>query len=205
MNAVLLAPILCVLTWAFTDGSYFPIKTKAGAEGVTTFEAQWFGKFLAQMNEPPLPEFTKDVNAEVYRMMILPTWGNSILVRVEKHGTIYSLSARRLDGQAGFELGKLVEAKNFELNAEDSKTLEQLIQNVSFFQLPTDDGILGNDGDEWILEGVSQGKYHVSKRWCASSYEPGKRGLNAFLNLCRFLVDKSALSERPKNKGQKLI
>ena len=68
---------------------------------------------------------------DVYRMMILPTWGNSILVRVEKHGTRYSLSARRLGGQAGFELGKLVEAKNIELSAEDSKTLEQLIHRVS--------------------------------------------------------------------------
>src|SRR6202035_4764099 len=183
MTAVLLAPILCALTWALPDGSHFPVKSKARTEGVTAFEAQWFGKVLAQMNEPPLPEFAKDVKADVYRMMILSTWGNSILVRVEKHGTRYSLSARRLGGQAGFELGKLVEAKNIELSAEDSKTLEQLIQRVSFFQLPTDDGVLGHDGEEWILEGVSQGKYHVAKRWYASSYNAEKRGLMAFLRL----------------------
>ena len=124
---------------------------------------------------------------------------------VQKHGTIYSLSARRLDGQAGFEPGKLVEAKDFELNAEDSKALEQLIQNLSFSQLATDDGVLGADGDEWILEGVSHGKYHVAKRWCASSHNPNKRGLTALLALCKFLLDKSTLSERPKNMGHKLI
>jgi hypothetical protein len=157
------------------------------------------------MKEPRLPDFAKDVNVDVYRMMILPTWGNSIVVRVQKHGTIYSLSARRLDGQAGFEPGKLGEAKDFELNAEDSKALEQLIQNVSFFQLATDDGVLGADGDEWILEGVSQGKYHVAKRWCASSHNPNKRGLTALLALCKFLLDKSTLSERPKNMGHRLI
>jgi len=197
--------ILCATASAFADDSYFPIKTKSGEEGVTPFEAQWFGKFLAQMKEPPLPEFTKDANAEVYRMMILPTWGNAILVRVQKHGAIYSLSARRLEGQAGFGVGKLVEAKDFELSAEDSKALEQLIRNLSFFQLATDDDVLGDDGDEWIFEGVSEGTYHVAKRWCASSYNPNKRGLMAFLNLCRFLVNKSTLSERPKNKGHKLI
>lgn len=206
MNAILLAPTLwCAMTLAFTDDSYFPIKTKAGDEGMTAFEAQWYGKSLERMKEPRLLDFAKDVNVDVYRMMILPTWGNSIVVRVQKHGTTYSLSARRLDGQAGFEPGKLVEAKDFELNAEDSKALEQLIQNLSFSQLATDDGVLGADGDEWILEGVSHGKYHVAKRWCASSHNPNKRGLTALLALCKFLLDKSTLSERPKNMGHKLI
>jgi hypothetical protein len=63
------------------DDSYFPIRTKAGEEGVTAFESHLFGLFLGQRKEPPLHELAKDVNAEVYRMMILPTWGNSILVR----------------------------------------------------------------------------------------------------------------------------
>jgi len=118
---------------------------------------------------------------------------------------LYSLSARRLDGQGGYDPGKLVESKNSELSTEDSKTLEQLIQKVSFFQLPTDDDVFGHDGDEWIIEGVSQGRYHVVVRWCADSYDPEKRKLTAFLALCKFLLDKAALSEKPKNKAHKLI
>jgi hypothetical protein len=75
-------------------------------------------------------------------------------VRVQRHGSVYSISARRLDGQAGFEQGKLVEVKDFELNTEDSKTLKQLLQNLNFSQLSRKDDIRGFDGDEWILEGV---------------------------------------------------
>ena len=157
------------------------------------------------MREPRLPGLAKDVNAEVYRIMILPTWGKPIAVRVQRHGELYSLSARRLDGQGGYDPGKLVESKNSELSTEDSKTLEQLIQKVSFFQLPTDDDVFGHDGDEWIIEGVSQGRYHVVVRWCADSYDPEKRKLTAFLALCKFLLDKAALSEKPKNKAHKLI
>ena len=206
MNAVLLVPILwCALTRAFTDGPYFPIKTKAAAEGVTAFEAQWYGKSLERMNEPRLRDVAKDVNAEVYRMMILPTWGNPIVVRIHRHEKLYSLSARRLDGQGGYDPGKLVETKDIDLSTNDSKALEALIQNLNFFQLSTSDDVGGLDGDEWILEGVSQGKYHLVQRWCAPSYNPDKRGLKAFLNLCRFLLDKSALSEGPKNKGHKLL
>jgi hypothetical protein len=195
----------CAMTLLFTDDSYFPIKTKAGEEGVTAFEAQWYGKSLERMKEPRLPDFAKDDNVDLYRIMILPTWGNPIAVRVQRHGELYSLSARRLDGQGGYDPGKLVEAKDIELGADDSRSLGVVIQNLDFFQMPTDDDVRGLDGDEWIIEGVSQGKYHVGVRWCADSYDPKKRKLTTFLALCRFLLDKSALSERPKNKGHRLI
>jgi hypothetical protein len=206
VNTVLLVSTLwCALTWAFTDDSYFPIKTKTESEGVTAFEAQWYGKSLQRMNEPSLPKFAEHVNAEVYRALILPTWGNSIAVRVQRHGRLFSLSARRLSGQAATDPGKLAEAKDIELDAEDSRALELLIQNFNLFQFPANDGVHGKDGDEWIIEGVLSGKYHVATRWSASDYDPQKRGLTAFLALCKYLVDKSQLSERPTNKGHNLI
>ncbi len=206
MKAIILVSTLWfALALAFADDSYFPIKTKAGDEGVTAFEAKWYGKCLERMNEPRLPDYAKDVNADVYRIMILPTWGNPIVVRVQRHGELFSLLARRLDGQAGYDPGKLVEAKDIELGADDSKALEVLIRNLNFFHLPTNDNLIGMDGDESIIEGVSQGKYHVVERWCAASYDPQKRGLTAFLALCKFLLDKSTLSERPENKGHKLF
>lgn len=202
---VLISALCCATALAFSDDSYFPIKTKAGGEGVTAFESKWYGKSLERMNEPRLPEFVKDVNADVYRIMILPTWGNPIVVRVQRHGELYRLSARRLDGQGGYDPGKLVEAKDIELSADDSKSLAVPIQSLNFFQLPAEDDVMGNDGDQWIIEGVSLGKYHVAVRWCADSYNPEKRKLTTFLALYRFLLDKSTLSERPKNKGHKLI
>jgi hypothetical protein len=206
MNSIILVTaLLCVTASIVGDDSYFPIKTKTGGEGISEFQSKWYGQSLERMKEPRLPEFAKDVHAEVYRITILPTWGNSIAIRVQKHGEVYSLSARRLDGQAGYDLGKLVESKDIALGADDSKTLAALIQNLNFFQMSTEDEVRGTDGDEWIIEGVSQGKYHVTVRWCADSYDTGKRKLTAFLALCKFLVDKSTLSERPKNKGHRLI
>lgn len=73
MKTVLVA---LIASWALihtlSDTSYFPIKTRAGGEGVTAFEAKWYGKSLERMNEPRLPEIAKNVNAEVYRMTIPP-------------------------------------------------------------------------------------------------------------------------------------
>jgi hypothetical protein len=202
---LLLFAAWCAATPALTQSSYFPIRTNAGAEGVTPFESKWYGESLQRMGEPRLPTIAQDVSAQVYRFMIFPTWGNTISVRVQRHGELYRLSARRLDGQAGYDPGKLVESKDVELNARDSTTLEGLIQNLRFFQLPTDDAVRGNDGDEWVLEGVSDGKYHIVQRWCAAEDNPKKRGLKPFLALSRFLINKSSLSERPRNKGHRLI
>lgn len=206
MKSVLLVLVLyCSPTLAFAQDSPDATKTTPWVEGVTAFEAQWYGTSLRRMNEPRLPEFVKDPHAEIYRLMILPTWGNSIVVRVQRHGELYSLSARRLDGHAGFDPGKLVESKDIELNSDDSKALGVLIHSLNFFLLPEDDKVDGNDGDEWIVEGVSHGKYHLAQRWCATDCNSEKRGLKPFVALCKFLIDKSTLSERPRNKGHKLI
>jgi hypothetical protein len=125
MNGRFLAPILsCFLSVALADAYCSPIQMQARVKDAATVEAG-LGKFLVRVNEPRLPEFAKDANAEVYRMMIFPTWGNVIVVRVQRRGTIYSVSARRTDGQAGFEQGKLVESKDSELSEEDSRVLEQ--------------------------------------------------------------------------------
>ena len=197
--------LLCVVTCASAGESYFPIKTKPGDPGLSAFEADWYGESLKRMNEPRLPEAAKDGNAVIYRLMILPTWGNPMVVRVQKHGKTYSLAARRLNGQGGYNPGKLVEQRDIQLSENDSAALEMLIGQLKFFTMPTDDGELGTDGDQWIIEGVSGGKYHVVDRWCASSEGTQKRGLMAFMGLCRFLIDRSTLSVRPTNKSEKLI
>src|SRR5260370_39199662 len=113
--------ICCATTLELADGSYFPIKTKAGSEGLTAFESEWYGKSLERMKEPRLHALVKDVNADAYRMMILPTWGNSIVVRVQRHGDLYSLSARRVDRQVGYEPSQIVEAKGHRVRTADSK------------------------------------------------------------------------------------
>jgi hypothetical protein len=202
---VIALTILIVGAASFADEPYFPVSKKAGDPGISEFEAQWYGKSLARMNEPRLTEASKDAKAFVFRLTILPTWGNPIAVRAQRLDGEFTLFARRLDGHGGFDPGKLAEQKEAKLSPNDSKTLDSLRSDLKFFQMPIDDHTRATDGEEWVLEGVNDGKYHVVQRWCASTCDPQKRGLDPFLALCRFLVDKSTLSERPKNRGHELI
>lgn len=195
MKTSLIAVILgLVIGSAIGDDGYFPIKKKAADAGIDAFEAQWYGAALKSMSEPKLPRLTKNPNAVVYRLLILPNYSNPMAVRVNKHGTTYQVSARRLDGRGGYDAGRLVESKKAGLSANDSKTLEVLIRNLNFFQLTTDDDVMINDGDEWVLEGVSQGKYHLIERGNAYTYRIEQRGLTAFHDLSKFLLDRCRLS-----------
>jgi hypothetical protein len=82
--------------------------------------------------------------------------------------------------------------------------MRKLVADLRFFEMSTDDGIHGKDGDMWIMEGVTNGRYHVVARWSATEYNPRKRGLKTFNSLCKFLINRSTLSDRPRNKGHKL-
>lgn len=201
----LLSIVLSLLSFSIADNAYFPVQAKHGGEGVTAFEAKWYGQVLERMNEPSLYGVAEDPDAEIYRVMILPTWGNAISVRVQKRGMRYSLSSRRLDGQAGYDSGKLVESKDVELDADDSLSLAALIATVNFLQLPSEESLRGFDGEQIVLEGVARGRYHVVSRWCPTLYGPQKRGLVAFNRLCKFLCDRSTLSQRPTNRGRKIL
>ena len=195
MKTSLVAAILWLaLAWALSNDGYFPIKKKTGDEGITAFEARWYGTALERMKEPKLPALTKGPSTVIYRLLILPNYSNPIAVRVNKHGTIYRVSARRLDGRGGYDPGKLVESREVELSADDSKTLDGVIRDLNFLQLATDDDVMIMDGDEWVLEGVSEGKYHLIQRGDAYSYRTAQRGLRAFHDLAKFLLDRCKLS-----------
>src|SRR5215469_9552651 len=56
----------------FLSVSDSPCMQEARKESISKFEAEWYGKSLERMGEPRLPDFTKDVNAEVYRLLLLP-------------------------------------------------------------------------------------------------------------------------------------
>src|SRR5580704_11444171 len=89
---ILVSALWCATALAFGDDSYFPIKTKAGGEGVTAFEAKWYGKSLERMKKRRLPASARASTAAVSPSRIVPTWGNPIVVRVQRHGELYSMS-----------------------------------------------------------------------------------------------------------------
>ncbi|SRR5258708_39905557 len=206
MRAVIsIALFLSTTTLMLADKAYFPVRKSNGDAGLTAFEVQWYSKSLARMKEPKLPEMAKDKKVIAYRLTILPPWGNPIAIRIQKEGDVYLIFSRRLNGEGGYDPGKLVEQKKAKLANSDASALESLLVALRFFEMPTEDRFRMSDGDEWVLEGVSDGRYHVINRCCPSDGSRRDRGLEPFLALCRFLIEKSGLSERPKSGRYELL
>jgi hypothetical protein len=54
------------------------------------------------------------------------------------------------------------------------------LNRIQFWQLPIEISQLGNDGAEWILEGVQDGRYHIVHRWCPGKTPFGEVARNLF-------------------------
>jgi hypothetical protein len=192
--------LACAAATAFGAERYFPRESQGG---LSAFEQKWYGGALRRMHESSLLGVTRDPKAVVYRFTLLPTWGNPVTVRTTRHGDHYRLSLRRLDGMGGYELGHLAEQKEIELSPGDSAAFDRLIARAAFFTIPISEESGGTDGEEWILEAVSGGKYHVVDRWCPNVYDTKKRKLEGFVALCIFLLHKTA--QDPTNKGERIL
>ena len=56
--------------------------------------------------------------------------------------------------------------------------------------MPTEDSRLGNDGAQWILEGMKDGRYHVVDRWSPDGGD--------YRAACLHLLKLSGLGVNPK-------
>jgi hypothetical protein len=111
-----------------------------------------------------------------------------VSIRVEREGTILKLVAKRLDGQAGYKIGDLIEAKERTLSDEESKEIFKSAGKLGLFEIPAKEREAPeiNDGERWFLEGSQRGRFHRVERESANVDAEG-RGLREFVKFCAFL------------------
>lgn len=182
------------------DTLYFP--TTATNE----YANQWYSGVLKSLGEPRLNSRPTSATHEIYRLTIIPTWGNSISIRLTKSNSVYTVASRRLDGEGGTgNPGKLAESRDSMLTDKDSRVFEQLFSAMDIFKMPAVEDYEMNDGDRWILEAFIVGRYHFIDRCCISAGDPKKRGTVPFITLCKFLVERSQLSDPPRELWYELL
>lgn len=189
--------VLC-LVLSQSSANFFPIDEK---RGISSFEEAWYGKALRAMEEQPLHTVAGTTKGTVYRLTILPTWGNPVVVRLTVLDGKATIEGKRLDGQGGYEPGKLVERGVTPLKEEAVASFEQLFAKLNFERQSTQDPTRGLDGSEYILERVAEGKYQVVVRWSPDS-DTSKRRLSEFVAVTTWLHRASPLKADVTNKGR---
>lgn len=173
---------------------YFPSAELAGKDGLQEFDNEVFTLVFRAMNEPILYSDKPDPGISVFRLVIKRSFQQPLLVKASKQGGGYQLLAKRF----GQELspGLPLEQQQTTMSAADSRTFDNLVRKTNLFDWQTyeNPAPLGADGDTWILEGVSQGRYHLAHRWSPDD-STEKRKLEDFLKICRFLISRSPFLE----------
>ena len=140
------------------------------------------------MHEPSLWELPKITDAQLYRFLWIGTWTAPFCVRFEASadGTT-ALYGRVTSGLGGYNIGSLTSNTTRILSSEQSREFSRGIVASNFWTLPTRGDLIGNDGAQWIFEGVRDGHYHLVDRWSPKEGPLHDLGLY-FLNLSELAI-----------------
>jgi hypothetical protein len=170
---------------------YFPANVFSADPGTANFESRWYSMHLRAMHEPSLLDIAKDKSALNYRFVWLRSFHHPIVVRlvVDEDG-IGRLTAIEMTGQGGFGPGVVAKKQTLDVSKEDVAYFQSLIKAIAYWTMPTEAGPVGNDGAQWILEGVQSGQYHVVVRW---NPEAGP-----YREVCLYMLKLSRIEVNPK-------
>jgi hypothetical protein len=141
--------------------------------------------------------------SEVYRIVIWPTFHNPIMVQVEMNGTELKLTAKKLSGQGGYEVGGIEKSTVVPINEKQFAGVRKLVQESGLTGMPTRetrfDGKPGEmnmeiclDGSHWIIQTLIDGKSHSVVRYCPEDEKLHRIGLE-LVKMSKLKVKRSEL------------
>jgi hypothetical protein len=155
------------------------------------FVNNWYSSQLRAMSEPILHKNYSVYNS--YRFTWLRTFHHPIAVRIDNKKGQILLTWKECDGAGGYEPGKIIVDKQKKLSENEWTEFQKMISKIDFWGIPSSlDEIPGNDGSQWILEGIKAEKYHVVDRWTPRGSDYAK--------CCEFLLNLTDLKINEKEK-----
>jgi hypothetical protein len=161
---------------------YFPPRTfSSRAAG---FDIAWYSNDMYQLGETPLWPVSSD-NEKTYRLTHLGAFSGpkAVTLRILPDGSGQLTSTELEQSQ-----NQQKEERTSAVTKDQVSSFITRLEQAQFWQLPTESRRLGEDGADWILEGVQDGRYHVVVRWCPGLYEHSQED-TAFAAAARLLFE----------------
>lgn len=127
----------------------------------------WDDEILLRFEEISLSK-TSDSSDESYRLVLLPTFDNPLVIRIWQKDNERFLTTKKLSGEGGFgieKFGNLSYEKTRPLTEQEWVTAVKFINQTSFWRMsPQTDEVPVSDGASWSLEGIKEREYHEVHR-----------------------------------------
>jgi len=168
---------------------YFPVGLFSKYPEVSEWEARWYASELRHLREPSLVEGESRRKYSVYRFLRMPSFWPSLVIRlvVSPDGT-GTLVAKRTNSQVEDE--NAPREQTLPISSEQVNDFLNLLHEADFWSLPTAKSRSGFDGEEWLLEGKRNDKYHVVDRWSGAMEETYSRACNYLQELSPLKVER---------------
>jgi hypothetical protein len=173
---------------------FFPPESLDASPNLHVVYEHSFGPHLSAMEEMPLYPPADDQPLS-YRLLYLPAWFTSSVVRLHRAGKGWRAICKQIDRRGDNEPGQLIGARERELSRKEALRLDRLLDRLDFWAMPPSEGLCGLDGFTAVLEGAEAGRYHVVHRWTPHG-TPFAVLVDFLLGFCRGLVQTRA--EPPK-------
>lgn len=158
---------------------YFPSRSHEDSVGLDAFVNKCYSNQLFGLREPVL--ISDSCSSEIYRFTWLRTFDHPVSVRIEKSHDSVLIAWKECDGAGGYEPGQLIRDEDKSLSLNEWNTFTAMLRRCDFWNLPTEETRMQIDGAQWILEGKTNGKYHLVERNSPSTPDP-------FYECCEYLI-----------------
>jgi len=179
-------------TTAFSQVAYFPKRSLDTSPNLDKLLIDSYSAQLKAFKEPSLFELSKSPTAQSYRFLWLRTFHHPIAVRLDiKADGAGILTTKVTSGAGGYEPGTLIENSKKPLTSQQTHAFLAKIQQTNFWLLPTaTNDQRGNDGSQWMIEGVNAGRYHVVTRWSPKTGPIRDLGITLAIDLAGLNIPK---------------
>jgi hypothetical protein len=121
----------------------------------------WNRSILTRFDEMPMRSIRFD-RSECYRLILMPSFDHPILVQASRTEEGFDLMTKFLDGEGGYEMGKLSTSRHRALTEPEWQRLQRLLDDLHYWSIPTVDPMdePANDGGTWMLQAKREGLIH---------------------------------------------
>lgn len=147
------------------DGDYFPKRAFYQDQQRNDSIANWYGRYLAQMKEPSLFVSQSSSKHAAYRFLWVRSFHPKVAIFVWTDGERKTLSVKQLSLEEKNKAGQLTVNETRSLTEDEWAGFSSLVNETCFWKLSTVEGdAIAMDGAWWVLEGSTDGYYHVVTR-----------------------------------------